>query len=522
MLDALREIDQLTEEYRRLSSYAGMKSDLDKANASDLARSQEMEQVGARFSAAISFLAPEVLALPEGTVERFLKTEPALARYAHDLRDIERRRPHTLSPEEEKLLADAGTISGSAQNLYEVLATADLPFPDVTLSSGEKVRIDQASYVRHRTAAKREDRLAVFNAFFTAWRGYERTLGVALDAEVRKNIFYSRSRRYGSALEASLDRNHVPARVYDAMLEVANESLPTLHRYLKLRARMLGVKDLGYHDIYAPLVPQSARSYSIDEARKLVLDAVAPLGPDYVATLGRGYENRWVDVWPSRGKRSGAYSNGLRLRRASVHPDELHGQLRRRHHARARERPCDAQLARQPRAAVHHRRLSDLRGGGRLDVQRSAPLSARDRACEGREREARAPVRLARWRAGHVLPPGDVRGVRALDRPRGGSRPVPHGRGPGQDVPRPHPEVPRLGAGRLRGGRPLRGGVGLHPALLRELLRLPVRDRLRGLDRAGARRARRRSRGARTATSTSSRPAARTIPTSSSRRQASI
>ena len=310
MLAALRAIDALTEEFRRLSSYASMKSDLDKTNAANLARSQEMDQTGARLDAATSFLASEVLALPEGTVERSLKAEPALARYAHDLRDIERRRPHTLSPDEEKLLADVGTISGSAQNLYEVLATADLPFPEVALSSGEKVRIDQSAYVRYRASVRRDDRLAVFRSFFTTWKGYERTMGVALDAELRKNIFFARSRRYGSSLEASLDRNHVPARVYDAMLEVANESLPTLHRYLKLRARILGVTDLGYHDIYAPLIPQSARSYSIDEARKLVLDAVAPLGTDYVATLARGYDNRWVDVWPSRGKRSGAYSNG--------------------------------------------------------------------------------------------------------------------------------------------------------------------------------------------------------------------
>src|SRR5262245_22476891 len=181
VLAALRAIDALMEEYRRLSSYAAMKSDLDKANAANLARSQEMEQTGARLDAAISFLAPELLALPEGTVESFLKAEQALARYAHDLRDIERRRPHTLSPEEEKILADAGSISGSAQNLYEVLATADLPFPEVTLASGEKARIDQSAYVRYRASARRDDRLAVFRGFFTTWRGYERTIGVALD-----------------------------------------------------------------------------------------------------------------------------------------------------------------------------------------------------------------------------------------------------------------------------------------------------------------------------------------------------
>lgn len=310
MLAALRAIDDLTQEYRRLSSYAAMKSDLDKANAANLARSQEMEQVGARLDGATSFFAPEVLALPEKTVDAYLKAEPALARYAHDLRDVERRRPHTLSPAEEKLLADVGTISGAADSVYGVLANADLPFPEVTLGSGDKVRLDQSAFVRYRASSRREDRLEVFRSFFTTWQGFQRTLGVSLDAEVRKNIFFARSRRYGSSLEASLDRNHVPTRVYDAMVEAANEGLPTLHRYLKLRARILGVSDLSYHDIYAPLVPQSARNYSIDEARKLVLDAVAPLGKEYVSTLAHGYDSRWVDVWPSRGKRSGAYSNG--------------------------------------------------------------------------------------------------------------------------------------------------------------------------------------------------------------------
>src|SRR5262245_21627634 len=237
MLAALRAIDDLMEEYRRLSSYAAMKSDQDKTNAANLARAQEMDQTAARLDAASSFLAPEVLALPAGRVEELLKSEPALGRYGHDLRDIERRRPHTLSPDEEKLLADVGAISGAADNLYGVLANADLPFPDVTLGSGEKVRLDQSAYVRYRTATRREDRLNVFRSFFTTWQGFQRTLGVSLDAEVRKNIFYARSRRYGAAIEASLDRNHVPTRVYDAMVEAVNENLPTLHRYLKLRAR---------------------------------------------------------------------------------------------------------------------------------------------------------------------------------------------------------------------------------------------------------------------------------------------
>jgi oligoendopeptidase F len=191
-----------------------------------------------------------------------------------------------------------------------VLANADLPWPEATLSSGERIRLDQSAFVKYRGTPNRADRLHLFKTFFSAWQGYARTFGVMLDAEVKKNIFYARSRRYPSALAAALDRNHVPVAVYDAVVGAADEGLPTLHRYLKLRARLLGVADLSYHDIYAPLMAAIAREYTIEDARSLVLEALAPLGDGYGRTLAEGFKRRWVDVWPGRGKRSGAYSNG--------------------------------------------------------------------------------------------------------------------------------------------------------------------------------------------------------------------
>lgn len=310
LLGALALASDLRREYQRLSSYARMKSDLDRRSASDQARAQQVDLTGTKLAAATSFLAPEILAIPEAKVQEWVKREPRLEVFSHDLDDILRQRPHTLAPAEERLLADSGMISSAPDDVYGVLATADLPWPEVTLSTGETVRLDQSAFSRVRTAPLREDRLKVFHTFFETWKAWSRTFGVLLDAEIKKNIFYARARKYPSALEAALDRNRVPVAVYDAMVRSAIEGLPALHRYLRLRARVLGVTDLGYHDVSAPLVPAGSRTYGIEEARRLVLESLAPLGSPYVEALRGGYASRWVDFWPSPGKRSGAYSNG--------------------------------------------------------------------------------------------------------------------------------------------------------------------------------------------------------------------
>ena len=310
LLGALRRMSGLRMEFERLSSYAHMKSDLDRRVSEDLARAQEIDVLRSRLEAAASFMAPEILDIPDETIETFLRTEPGLHVYAHLLDDVRRRRPHTLTPPEEKILADSRTLSTTPDDVYGVLATADLPWPEVTLSDGARIRLDQSEYVRARTSPIRQDRLEIFRSFFGTWTAYSRTCGVLFDAEVKKNIFYARARRYPSALAAALDRNRVPVEVYDAMTAAAHEGLPSLHRYLRLRARMLGVSDLGYHDLYAPLAAESERSYSVPEARSLLAESLAPLGREYVEVLDRGFDERWVDFWPTQGKKSGAYSNG--------------------------------------------------------------------------------------------------------------------------------------------------------------------------------------------------------------------
>lgn len=304
-------------ELARISSYAGMRSDEDTRQAEPLAARQEVQQLAVEFAARTAWIAPEILALPAGRMAELVEAEPRLAPYRFFLQDLERQRPHTLSPNEEKLLAQAGTLGRAPYNLYGILANADLPFPEVKLSSGEVVRLDQAGYARYRSLPERADRALVFEEFWKVFTRFERTFGVTLDAQVNADVFRARARRYPSALAASLAANNVPEAVYRTLIAEAQGMLPLLHRAFRLRSRLLGIDQLRYHDIYPPLVQELKLPFPIERGKELVLEAVRPLGEEYAAVVARGFASRWMDVFPRPGKRSGAYSNGSAY---DVHP----------------------------------------------------------------------------------------------------------------------------------------------------------------------------------------------------------
>ncbi len=307
----------LAKDLGRISSYATMRSDEDTRVAEALGARQEVQQLAAEFATHASWIAPEVLALPAGTVDRFLKEEKGLAQYGFFLHDIERSRAHTLSPAEEKLLAQAGLVTPAPATISGILANADLPFPEVTLSDGRKVRLDQAGYSKYRALPDRADRVLVFREFWKTYQGFERTFGTTLDAQVKRDLFYARARNYPSCLASALDNANVPEAVYRTLVAEANRALPTLHRAFKLRGRLLGIPDLAYHDIYPPLVKHAEINFPIEKGEALVLEALAPLGRDYVETVRKGFASRWMDAFPRPGKRSGAYSNGSAY---DVHP----------------------------------------------------------------------------------------------------------------------------------------------------------------------------------------------------------
>ncbi len=311
LADALTTMSRVDKELSRLYVYASMLADQDTRVAETQGMQQDMQQIYARFGAAVSYVEPEILRAGSATIEKFIAAEPRLADYTFYLRDIARRAAHTLSDAEERILADAAPLAGSASNIYGILANADFPYPTVTLSDGRTVKVDQAGYGELRTSPNREDRRAAMAAFFGALGGFSRTYGTTINSSVQKALFYARSRKYASNLEATLDGPNIPVSVYMRLVDGVNRHLPTFHRYLQLRKRMMGLTDdLHYYDLYAPLVSSVDLRYTPEEAQTHVIAAMAPLGSDYQHVLQRAFGERWLDWYPTEGKRSGAYSNG--------------------------------------------------------------------------------------------------------------------------------------------------------------------------------------------------------------------
>jgi oligoendopeptidase F len=316
LADALERISGLAKELDRLYSYASLLSDEDTRDSGHQGMREEMVQAASAFSAAAAYVDPEILKAGKATIDKFVAAEPRLKPYRMRLDDTVRRAAHTLSDNEEKLLADLQPVSGSAQNVFNILSNADFPYPTITLSDGQSVRLDTAGYSSARASANRTDREKAMSTFFNALGTFSRTFGTTMNAEVQKVAFHAKARRYPTALESELDGANIPVSVYSRLVDGVNKNLPSFHRYLKLRKRMMGVDQLHYYDLYAPLVSSVNRSYTPEEAQQLVLDAVEPLGKEYTATIQRAFADRWIDLYPTIGKRSGAYSNGI----FSVHP----------------------------------------------------------------------------------------------------------------------------------------------------------------------------------------------------------
>ena len=311
LADALETMSRLDKEIARLSVYSGMLADQDTRVAGPQGMQQEMQQLTADFKAQIAYVEPELLRVDSSVLDRFLASEPRLKIYTFYLRDIERRAPHTLSDAEEKILADASPLAASGQNIYSILTNADFPYPTVTLSDGRTARVDPSGYAELRTLPHREDRERAMSAFLNTLATFNRTFGTMMNANVQKVAFYAKTRKYASHLEAALDGPNIPVSVYARLIDGIDRSLPSFHRYLKLRKRMMGLTDdLRYHDLYAPLVSSVQLKFTPEEAEQKILDSLDPLGSEYTEVVRRSFNERWIDFFPSPGKRSGAYSEG--------------------------------------------------------------------------------------------------------------------------------------------------------------------------------------------------------------------
>ena len=300
----------------RLYVYAFLKSDEDRRISPNQERRSVAATLLSEFEEATNFVSPELLRVGSATIERFLSEEPGLDKHAFNVRNILRQEPHTLSDEAEQVIAAIGPVVQGPERIYAMLSSSDLPFPTVMLSTGEEVRLDQAAYSKHRASQNREDRKLVFDRFWKAWKAYETTLGQTLDTHVKAHVFEAKARRYDSALHAALSGPNIPVAVYRKLMEASHRHLPSLHRYFRLRRRMLGVDDLHYYDIYPSLVA-SDRTFDLDESKALALASADPLGSDYAELLKEGFAGDWMHVYPQPGKAPGTYMDGAAY---DVHP----------------------------------------------------------------------------------------------------------------------------------------------------------------------------------------------------------
>lgn len=291
-------------------NYAERLFDQDQKNTEHQAMSQKMYGVMTDYQSRTAFVVPEILAADKATLAQYFAEKKELELYRGLVDEILRTKEHVLSAEMEKLVAMTGEMAQTPEQVYSIINNADLIYPEIEDENGEKVRLSHGNFVPFEESGDRRVRKDAFEAFYSIYKQFAGTIAGLYNGQVKQQIFYAKARNYASTLEAAVDANNVPAKVYRNLVETVNANMDKMHRYVKLRKKCLGVDELHMYDIYTPMIADAAKKVSYDEAKETVLKALAPLGEDYVATVKEGFENRWIDVYENEGKRSGAYSAG--------------------------------------------------------------------------------------------------------------------------------------------------------------------------------------------------------------------
>ena len=308
-------LEELSQQAETLGNYSMRRADQDTRDAFYQAMNGKFISAVTELSAAMSFATPEIMALSDETLEGFYAQCPRLQRYRRYLTDQRRKKAHTLSAAEERILAASTEMAGAPDNIYGSLLNADLTYPDAVDGEGKLHSLSQSTFVPLEESGDRALRKSAYENLYHTLAGMRNTAAGLLDAQNKQQKFYASVRRYSSAREAALDGTNVPISVYDNLIEAVHQNIDKMHRYVRLRKRLLGVDKLYFYDIYAPLVQDLNKSIPYDKAKQTVYDALHPLGEEYRKILKEGFDNRWIDVYENKGKRSGAYSAGTR-----VHP----------------------------------------------------------------------------------------------------------------------------------------------------------------------------------------------------------
>ncbi|MGM7636179.1 oligoendopeptidase F [Bacillus sp. Hm123] len=302
--------DQLLERMGKLYTYSHMRYDQDTTNAHYQGMDDRAKNLYTQIANALSFATPELLAIDEDKLKAFVDQDEKLQVYKQAIAEINLQRPHVLSAAEESLLAQASEVTSASSNTFGMLNNADLEFPTIMDENGEEVQITHGRFIQFLESDDRRVREEAFKAVYETYGKFKNTFASTLSSQVKKDNFYARVRHYQSARESALSNNHIPETVYDNLVTTINKHLPLLHRYIKLRKKVLGVDELHMYDLYTPLVKDVKMKVGYDEAKEYMVKGLAPLGDEYINVLKQGLDHRWVDVVENKGKRSGAYSSG--------------------------------------------------------------------------------------------------------------------------------------------------------------------------------------------------------------------
>lgn len=310
LYEALQLQDYVFERLGRLYTYAHMRYDQDTTNSFYQGLDARIRSFYSEAASQFAFIVPEILSIDEEKLQSFLQEKEELKLYEHALDEINLQRPHVLSAEQEALLAQAAEVMNASSNTFSMLNNADLQFPSIKDENGDLVEVTHGRYIRFLESSDRRVRHDAFKAVYDTYGKFRNTFASTLSGQVKKNNFHAKIRHYSSARHAALSANNIPETVYENLVDTINKNLHLLHRYVKLRKKVLGVDELHMYDLYTPLIKDVKMEVTYEEAKDILLKGLTPLGDEYIRILKEGFENRWVDVHENRGKRSGAYSSG--------------------------------------------------------------------------------------------------------------------------------------------------------------------------------------------------------------------
>ena len=310
LLEAFKLKDALSERVAKLYVYSSLRSDQDTADSFYQSLKSRAMTLYTEFSEAYSFMTPEILAIDEKKLDSFLETNVALQVYKHELAEINDMRPYVLSADKEALLAGMAEVANAPTTTFGMLNNADMKFPIIEDENGNQVEVTHGNYISFLESANRDVRRNAFEAVYSTYAKYKNTFASTLSGNIKKDNFFAKARNFNNARHAALSDNSIPETVYDQLVETVNDNLHLLHRYAKLRKKVMGVDELHLYDMYSPLLPDTKMTVTYEESVELVKESLKIMGTEYSDIIEEGFRERWVDVYENEGKRSGAYSSG--------------------------------------------------------------------------------------------------------------------------------------------------------------------------------------------------------------------